>query len=113
MYGAQDEPRKLDVTVGPDDSFLLQAHVTSPAYTFAYRWSVFRSDDAVMRWPVATLGYDDAGEGFSLSNNNLTVTAARQGLPPGDYLVKLEARYPATGCITVTVPNGNGNGARL
>ena len=48
------------LNVGPEESFQLQAHVTSPAYTFAYRWSVYRSDDAVMRWPVATLGYDDA-----------------------------------------------------
>jgi hypothetical protein len=52
----------------------------------------------MMQWPVATLGYDDAGEGFSLSNNDLTITAAGQGLDPGDYLLKLDARYPATGC---------------
>ena len=64
------------------------------------RWSFYTAADATMRWPVTTLGYGDAGEGFSLANNDLTVTAAGQGLESGDYLVKLEARYPSSGCTS-------------
>jgi len=88
------------LNVGPEEEFQLQAHVSSHAYTFAYRWTVYDADDTLLQWPITTLGYGDAGEGYSLSNNDLTITAAGQGLDSGDYLVKLDARYPDSGCTS-------------
>ena len=87
------------VTVTPDQPLQLQAHVSTPAFSpFAYRWLVFDAADTYLRFPLAALGADDLGNGFSEQNQAVTVTAAAEGLPLGAYTLVAEARYPASGC---------------
>jgi hypothetical protein len=85
--------------VAPDESLQLTAHVASPPLSpFAYRWVVYDDDDTYRQWPITTLGYGDAGEGFSTQNNDLLISPASYGLEPGDYTLVVEARYPVSGC---------------
>jgi len=87
--------------VAPDETLQLAAHVASPPLSpFAYRWVVYSSDDVNRRWPIVTLGYGDAGEGFSTQNNDLLISPASYGLEPGDYTLVVQARYPASGCAS-------------
>ena len=66
---------------------------------------MFASSDTYLYWPLATLGADDLGEGYSESNGDVSVRVSEahlvgggQGLPTGSYKLVAEARYPSSGC---------------
>ncbi|MCP4573217.1 MAG: hypothetical protein GY838_12760, partial [bacterium] len=102
------------LSVSPDEAFQLTARVTSPAQTpFSYRWLVFDIQDNTLRWPLMTLGYDDLGQGYSLQNEDLSVSAAGQGLGVGRYFLVVEARYPADGCQSPGWYHGRSNPVSL
>ena len=75
--------RATSTTIGVHDPLHLVAHVVTPAIEpFAFRWLVYerRTDGGL--WFVTTIGSDDAGEGYSVANNDLTITPGGRALNP-------------------------------